>query len=254
MPCRTSRISCSASPPAARRSRCTTSSRALTASRNLDWSAATTFNLDEFVGLGPEDPGSLPPVHAGAPVPSHQPAARADQFPDRHRGSRRGMRALRAGDRRGRRHRRADSRHRHQRPYRLQRAGARLRGAHPSGHAEDRDPPQQCGAVRRPIWNRCRPRRCRWGWRRSFRRGRSSCSRTARAKARCVAALVHGPLTTELPASFLQLHHDVDLILDTAAASALSDVADSCSRLGGRGRCQALPAVAVACRLRLTQR
>jgi glucosamine-6-phosphate deaminase len=41
-------------------------------------------------------------------------------------------------------------------------------------------------------------------------------------KAGCIAAVVHGPLTTELPASFLQLHHDVDLILDTAAASALT--------------------------------
>ena len=40
-------------------------------------------------------------------------------------------------------------------------------------------------------------------------------------KAACIAAVVNGPLTTELPASFLQLHHDVDLILDTAAASAL---------------------------------
>ena len=30
----------------------------LTAARALDWSKVTTFNLDEFVGLRPEDPGS----------------------------------------------------------------------------------------------------------------------------------------------------------------------------------------------------
>src|SRR5829696_2343609 len=31
---------------------------ALTAARCLDWSKATTFNLDEFAGVRPEDPGS----------------------------------------------------------------------------------------------------------------------------------------------------------------------------------------------------
>ncbi len=37
------------------------------------------------------------------------------------------------------------------------------------------------------------------------------------SKAGCIARLVNGPLTTELPASFLQLHPDADLILDAAA-------------------------------------
>ena len=41
------------------------------------------------------------------------------------------------------------------------------------------------------------------------------------SKAGCVARAVHGPLTTELPASFLQLHHDVDVILDEGAAQQL---------------------------------
>jgi glucosamine-6-phosphate deaminase len=36
------------------------------------------------------------------------------------------------------------------------------------------------------------------------------------SKAACVERTVRGPLTTELPASFLQLHHDVDIILDAA--------------------------------------
>ena len=42
------------------------------------------------------------------------------------------------------------------------------------------------------------------------------------SKAGCMARVVNGPLTTELPASFLQLHPDADLILDAAAASQLA--------------------------------
>jgi glucosamine-6-phosphate deaminase len=41
------------------------------------------------------------------------------------------------------------------------------------------------------------------------------------SKAPCVERMVRGPLTTALPASFLQLHHDVDVILDAAAAASL---------------------------------
>jgi glucosamine-6-phosphate deaminase len=41
---------------------------------------------------------------------------------------------------------------------------------------------------------------------------------TGQAKAPCVAAAVHGPVTTWLPASLLQLHGDVELLLDRDAA------------------------------------
>jgi glucosamine-6-phosphate deaminase len=44
---------------------------------------------------------------------------------------------------------------------------------------------------------------------------------TGARKAECVARMVRGPLTTRLPASFLQLHADVALFLDRAAASRL---------------------------------
>lgn len=44
---------------------------------------------------------------------------------------------------------------------------------------------------------------------------------TGSAKASCVERLVNGPLTTDLPASFLQLHHDVDIMLDEPAAGHL---------------------------------
>lgn len=46
---------------------------------------------------------------------------------------------------------------------------------------------------------------------------------TGKSKAGCVERLVHGPITTKLPASFLQVHRDVELMLDETAASKLTD-------------------------------
>ena len=45
---------------------------------------------------------------------------------------------------------------------------------------------------------------------------------TGARKAHCIERTVHGPLTTKLPASFLQTHRNVELYLDAAAASLLS--------------------------------
>jgi glucosamine-6-phosphate deaminase len=45
---------------------------------------------------------------------------------------------------------------------------------------------------------------------------------TGRTKAGCVERMLRGPITPELPASFLQLHHDVEVVLDQAAAANLS--------------------------------
>jgi glucosamine-6-phosphate deaminase len=44
---------------------------------------------------------------------------------------------------------------------------------------------------------------------------------TGAAKANCVERVVQGPITTALPASFLQLHRHAELMLDEPAASAL---------------------------------
>ena len=44
---------------------------------------------------------------------------------------------------------------------------------------------------------------------------------TGERKAACVQAMVRGPLTTRLPASFLQTHRHVEVFLDRAAASLL---------------------------------
>jgi glucosamine-6-phosphate deaminase len=44
---------------------------------------------------------------------------------------------------------------------------------------------------------------------------------TGRSKAGCVERLVNGPITSALPASFLQVHHDVTIMLDEAAGERL---------------------------------
>jgi glucosamine-6-phosphate deaminase len=44
---------------------------------------------------------------------------------------------------------------------------------------------------------------------------------TGARKASCIERTVHGPLTTRLPASFLQTHRNVEIFLDRAAASLL---------------------------------
>jgi len=45
---------------------------------------------------------------------------------------------------------------------------------------------------------------------------------TGERKARCVERMIRGPLTTRLPASFLQTHRSVELFLDRAAAALLA--------------------------------
>jgi glucosamine-6-phosphate deaminase len=46
---------------------------------------------------------------------------------------------------------------------------------------------------------------------------------TGERKARCIERMVHGPVTTRLPASFLQMHRAVEIYLDHPAASLLSE-------------------------------
>ena len=43
-----------------------------------------------------------------------------------------------------------------------------------------------------------------------------------KSKARCIERVVNGPVTTRLPASFLQLHRRVEVVLDDGAAGELS--------------------------------
>jgi glucosamine-6-phosphate deaminase len=45
---------------------------------------------------------------------------------------------------------------------------------------------------------------------------------TGRTKSGCIDKLVNGPITTMLPASFLQVHHSVDIMVDEPAAEAFT--------------------------------
>jgi glucosamine-6-phosphate deaminase len=193
----------------------------VTISRNLDWSAATTFNLDEFVGLGPEDPGSyrrfmqehlfrhtnLRPERINFLVGNADPDAECERY----------ERTIAA-------------------------AGGidiQILGIGTNGHIGFNEPAPGLEARTHRVTLTIETRRSNaalFGGRleqvpaEALSMGMATIlqARTlillahGDRKAQCVAAVVHGPLTTELPASFLQLHGDVDLILDTAAASALT--------------------------------
>ena len=45
---------------------------------------------------------------------------------------------------------------------------------------------------------------------------------TGKSKAGCVERAAHGPITTRMPASFLQVHREVEFVLDEAAAAQLA--------------------------------
>lgn len=53
---------------------------------------------------------------------------------------------------------------------------------------------------------------------------------TGATKASCVRRVVNGEITTQLPASLLQLHDDVELVLDEPAASGLQESATAADR------------------------
>jgi glucosamine-6-phosphate deaminase len=47
---------------------------------------------------------------------------------------------------------------------------------------------------------------------------------TGKSKARCVDRTLNGPITTKLPASLLQVHRDIELMLDAAAAGSVGAI------------------------------
>ncbi len=98
------------------------------------------------------DPEQLSRVHAGGAVRSRFDRSGQHRLPQRRRRRSEGrVPALRRGDRGGRRHRSADSRHRRQRPHRLQRAGRRPVRAHPRRGARASEQGSERAAVRRRL-------------------------------------------------------------------------------------------------------
>ena len=193
----------------------------LTAARGLDWSHATTFNLDEFVGVHPEDPGSY------------------RQFMQEHLFRHTNLRPERINflngtanpDEECRRYEGA-----------ISKAGGidiQILGIGTNGHIGFNEPGPELQARAHKVTLKAESRRSNaalFGGQldrvptEALSMGMATILQAEAlillahggTKARCIAAVVHGPITTDVPASFLQLHHDVDLILDTAAASALA--------------------------------
>lgn len=186
-----------------------------------DFSQATTFNLDEFLGLGRGDTGSYRTfmeahlfAHVNlAPRRSHVLDGRATDW-------RAEVEAYDA---------------------RIQRAGGLdlvILGIGRNGHLGFNEPGPTLEARTHRVRLRTATRRANAGlfggdWRRvplhalSMGIGTILGARkiillaTGSAKSRIVARALHGPITTRVPASLLQAHPNVSVCLDREAASAL---------------------------------
>ncbi len=193
---------------------------ALVAAR-LDWGAARTFNLDEFAGLPPSDPGSF----------------RA--FMDEHLFARVNLPAAHIGFLRG------DSGDVEAECARYERAiqqagglGLLVLGLGANGHIGFNEPGPGLRADTHVVAlhastraanaerfggdpARVPARALTMGMGQVLRARRILLVATGHAKADAVAALARGPLSTMCPASWLQVHPDVTLLVDGAAAAHL---------------------------------
>lgn len=192
----------------------------LTAARGLDWSGITTFNLDEFVGLPETDPGSY------------------RQFMERHLFGHLNLRPEGINFLNGM----ADPAEECRR-YEEAIAGAggidiQIAGIGTNGHIGFNEPGPELQSRTHRVRltretrhsnaelfggdpGRVPSEALSMGMATILQARAIILLANGHSKARCVARTVKGPLTTELPASFLQLHHEADIILDTAAAAEL---------------------------------
>jgi glucosamine-6-phosphate deaminase len=192
----------------------------LTAERRLDWSSATTFNLDEFVGVPPTHPGSY------------------RQFMEHHLFRHVNLRPERVhfldgvADPAEECRRYEDA---------IAAAGGidiQVLGIGTNGHIGFNEPGRELQSRTHlvTLWEESRrSNAAQFGGdaaavpRQALSMGMATILQAealvllanGRSKATCIERAVNGPLTTELPASFLQLHHDVEILLDDAAAEAL---------------------------------
>jgi glucosamine-6-phosphate deaminase len=193
----------------------------LAAHGEADFSAATTFNLDEFVGIPPSDPGSYRSFMEAHFFSRVTVSASRMNFLD---GSAPDLDAECA------RYERA-----------IDEAGGidlQVLGIGTNGHIGFNEPARELQSRTHRVVLRPESRRSNaalfggdvsrvpgealsMGMATILQARAIVLLATGRSKASCVERVVHGPLTTELPASFLQLHHDVDVMLDEAAADRL---------------------------------
>ena len=192
----------------------------LTGTRGLDWSSATTFNLDEFVGPAPDHPGSY------------------RQFMQRHLFAHVNLQPERVNFLRGNADPAEECR-RYERA--IVAAGGidiQILGIGTNGHIgfNEPGPELQSRTHRVTLWPETRrsnadlfdgdPDRVpeealSMGMATILQARAVILLANGASKAACIERVVNGPLTTDLPASFLQLHHDVDIILDASAGQAL---------------------------------
>jgi glucosamine-6-phosphate deaminase len=189
------------------------------AKHGADFSRVTTFNLDEFVGVSPEDAGSY----------------RA--FMQKHLFSRVNIAAERIHFLRGD----APDLERECARYESAIATAggidlQLLGIGTNGHIGFNEPARELEARTHRVRLKASTRRSNaalfggeegrvptealsMGVATILQARRIVLLATGKSKARCIERLVHGPITPKLPASFLQLHPDVEIAVDQAAAS-----------------------------------
>lgn len=192
----------------------------LSAGRGLDWSSATTFNLDEFVGVPPEHPASY------------------RQFMEEHLFRHVNLRPERINFLIGTAPAEAECR-RYERA--IAAAGGidlQILGIGTNGHIGFNEPGPELQSRTHRVALRTETRRSNaslfggdlskvpvealsMGMATILQADALILLASGQSKAHCVARVVKGPLTTDLPASFLQLHHEVDIILDAAAAEEL---------------------------------
>lgn len=186
----------------------------------LDWSRVRTFNLDEFAALAPSHPGSF--------------RAFMDQHLFRHVNLDPGRIGFLRGD--------TGDDIAECRRYDLAIAAAGgidllLVGLGGNGHIGFNEPAPSLRAETHAVelhestrranadrfdgdWQQVPDRALTIGMRQVLSARRVVLMATGAAKAAAVAAMIDGPLTTGCPASWLQAHPDVTVIIDHAAASA----------------------------------
>lgn len=186
-----------------------------------DFSRATTFNLDEFLGLGPDDPGSYRGsmerhLFSGINIDRARIQFLDGRAPDPEAECARYEAAIeQAGG-----------------------IGLQILGIGANGHIGFNEPGPWLSARTHRVALTPETRRANAALfggdpervpREALSMGMATILRaraivllaTGRSKAACVERMIHGPLTTELPASFLQLHRHVDVVLDEGAAARL---------------------------------
>jgi len=188
----------------------------------VDFGRATTFNLDEFVGLGPTDPNSYRAFMERHLFAHVNLARRRINFLD---GTARDV------PRECERYERT-----------IQRTGGidlQILGLGLNGHIGFNEPGRalvartHCSRLKRGTR---RANAALFGGRLAavphealsmgmatiLRAERIVLVATGATKARCVERMIKGPLTPRLPASFLQLHRNTDVWVDSAAAGKLT--------------------------------